>query len=334
MKKDYKKILKSKKILEANSEHFFKYVTDDIREIYINKPKKICVITRDGETQRFEDENLTTEYVERFVRLFALYNKKRYCRYTNPVIDFDFCGIRFQVFGSEYIGENHITLTARINTGPVIPLDELIYDSPNFQEILNILKSWVKNRKTFLIAGSTGTGKTTLMNALLSEIDQEERIISIESVRELKFTAEAEDNIVNIVYDERKSFEELKKIFNGVLRSSPQRIIVGEIRQENVAVFLQAIKSGHEGSIGTIHADSLQESINTIVTYSGWSGEKMNSSHDIVQQLSSRLEGVVILKRTEKGVSISLETNGNTPLYQDNIVNIEGNSKFLERVNL
>ena len=330
MKKDYKAILEDNKVLAANSKHFFKYVKEDVKELIINSPQEIHIQRRDGNWEIYEDENLTLEYVERFATLFSLFDGKRYCKYTKPLVDFDFCGIRFQIVGSSKNADQHIYLAARVNIGALINLDDLVYDTPSFKSIINILKSWAKYKKTFLIAGATGTGKTTLLNAILAEIDQKERLVAIESVPELKLHTK---NRWRLIYDS-KGPDCSKELYDTALRASPDRVIVGELKQENVAVFLQAIESGHEGSIGTIHADSLQGAINTIVRYSSWSGEKMDSRHDIVQQLSSRLEGVVILKRTEKGVSISLETNGNTALYQDNIVNIEENSKFLERVNL
>lgn len=128
-----------------------------------------------------------------------------------------------------------------------------------------LLANLVKKRKTIFICGETSSGKTTLLNFLLGEIDKEERLIVIEDTREVKVPDDR-----NVVYL-RTSLEEYKKeeisagdLVKASLRLRPDRIILGEIRKDEVVDFLHAINTGHKGSLCTGHGNSPQDMVNRL----------------------------------------------------------------------
>jgi len=125
-----------------------------------------------------------------------------------------------------------------------------------------ILEEILKKRGNLLISGSTGSGKTTLINCLLNSIDPNERIITIEDNAELKINSQhwisLETREANI---EGKGEISLRDLLINVLRMRPDRIIVGECRSHEVIEYLQALNTGHSGSMTSIHANSCRDSL-------------------------------------------------------------------------
>jgi pilus assembly protein CpaF len=123
----------------------------------------------------------------------------------------------------------------------------------------------VRERRNFLIAGSTNSGKTTLLGALAREIDAAERILLVEGPSEIRLAPEQ----INVVrFEARHSYDDSvpevtqQMLCHAALRHSPNRIILGEIRRREEALeLLQALNTGHEGSISTIHADDCRKAL-------------------------------------------------------------------------
>src|SRR5450756_1606565 len=128
--------------------------------------------------------------------------------------------------------------------------------------MLELLKGCVKARLNILICGGTGSGKTTLLNALSSYIPEDERIVTIEDAAELRLqqthVARMETRPANV---EGTGAVHQRQLVINCLRMRPNRIIVGEVRSEEALDMLQAMNTGHDGSLTTIHANSPRDAI-------------------------------------------------------------------------
>lgn len=125
-------------------------------------------------------------------------------------------------------------------------LDERVFS----QKFYGYLKTAVRNRKNIVIAGGTGSGKTTLANALLAEIPAGDRLVVIEDTRELSVASE------NVVYLKSCQSANTRDLVRQALRLTPDRIVVGEVRDGAALDLLQAWNTGHPGGIATVHANS------------------------------------------------------------------------------
>ena len=129
----------------------------------------------------------------------------------------------------------------------------------------SFLESLTKKKESILISGATGSGKTTLLNQLLSQISQNERIVALEDVTEL-FPDHPHFLSLNSRPPNPDGFGEvqLRDLMRQTLRMRPDRIVLGECRGAEVAELLQALNTGHEGALATIHANSCRDAIRRI----------------------------------------------------------------------
>ena len=136
-----------------------------------------------------------------------------------------------------------------------------------------VLSALVKSRKNVLISGGTGSGKTTLLNALSSYIDERERIVTIEDSAELQLqqehVARLETRPPNI---EGKGEITQRDLVKNALRMRPDRIIVGEVRGGEAFDMLQAMNTGHDGSMTTVHANTPRDALSRVEQMIGMSG--------------------------------------------------------------
>ena len=164
------------------------------------------------------------------------------------------------------------------------------------------LLSWaVHVRQDIAVAGGTGSGKTTLLNALSCEIDKRERIVTIEDSAELRFTAHP--NVVRL--ESRDASIEgsgevtIRDLVKNALRMRPDRIVVGEVRGEEAIDMLQAMNTGHDGSLTTLHAGETDEVVPRLVLMARFG---MDLPVDIIrQQIASALDLVVMSHRFADG---------------------------------
>jgi pilus assembly protein CpaF len=176
-------------------------------------------------------------------------------------------------------------------------------------EMGEVLKAIVRARRNVLISGGTGSGKTTLLNALSAFIDYRERVITIEDSAELQLqqphTGRLETRPANI---EGKGEVTQRDLVKNALRMRPDRIIVGEVRAGEAFDMLQAMNTGHDGSMTTVHANSPRDALSRIEQMIGMAGLEI-SPRSIRQQISSAINVVVQAERMDDGrrrvVSIS-----------------------------
>ena len=166
----------------------------------------------------------------------------------------------------------HPMVTIRKFTSRAFGMEELINRGMLTEEIAEALAERVRRGDNILIAGGTGTGKTTLLNVLSTFIPDEERILVIEDTSELRIrkrhvvTAESQtDTHRNVV-----TFDDLLK---AMLRHRPDRIIVGEVRGPEARTLLDAMNTGHRGTLATIHASGPEEALHRLATLAMRAGD-------------------------------------------------------------
>jgi pilus assembly protein CpaF len=180
-------------------------------------------------------------------------------------------------------------------------IDDLLRKGSMTESMRDFLEPCVKSRLNILVAGGTGTGKTTMLNALSSFIPAHERVITIEDAAELQLqqphVVRLETRPPNV---EGRGEVVTRDLLRNSLRMRPDRIIVGEIRSAEVIDMLQAMNTGHEGSMGTIHANTTRDALTRMMAMIGMSG--LNVTEQVVSQMIARaLDLIVHLHRSSDG---------------------------------
>lgn len=196
---------------------------------------------------------------------------------------------------------NGPVLTIRKFKHELISIDELLRNGTLTPYMARFLESCVLARLNILVVGGTGSGKTTLLNVLSSFIPDDERIITIEDAAELKLQ---QNHVISL--ETRKSNYEQKRevtirdLVRNSLRMRPDRIIVGEVRGSEAFDMMQAMNTGHDGSLSTMHANSPSDALNRLETLILMSGmdipikairEYIENAVDIVIQIERLSDG-------------------------------------------
>lgn len=291
-----------------------------ISELIINK-NDVVFVEKDGEMIRI-DATFTDLEIEGFCSDLASYNRKEFDSFT-PILDGNLPdGSRANLIHKDYTGGTH-AITIRRYAKSIKTFD----GSPGIfgltPEWINFLKILIRARVNIVVAGGTGVGKTTFLNLLLQEISPKERIITIEDTRELKF------NLPNVVrLEARPPVSDLKglairDLLKNTLRMRPDRIIVGEVRGGEVFDLLQAMNTGHEGSMTSVHANSPGECLMRLENLYLLSGYDLPIKA-LRYQISSAIDFIIQIRR---------DKNGSRVIHQlTEVANMEGDKILTQDV--
>lgn len=269
---------------------------NSITEIMINGPNNIFV-ERDGKVhriqQKFESEKKLEDVIQRIVGTAG-----REVNQSSPIVDTRLeNGSRVNVVLPPISLVGPVVTIRKFSKEPMT-IEQLIQYGSITEEIAQVLKILVEAKYNIFIAGGTGSGKTTFLNALSNYIPADERIITIEDSAELQIV-----NIDNLVSLETRNANNsgagqitIKDLIKSSLRMRPERIIVGEVRGEEALDMLQAMNTGHDGSLSTGHANSTRDMLNRLETMvlQGASGMPLPA---IRAQIASALDIVIYLSR-------------------------------------
>lgn len=269
---------------------------DTITEVMINGPEKIF-IEKNGRLTRlnkkFESERKLEDVIQRIVGLAG-----REVNQANPICDTRLPdGSRVNVVLPP-IALCGPTLTIRKFSKEPMTIEKLISYGSLTQEIADKLELLVRAKYNIFISGGTGSGKTTFLNALSNYIPKDERIITIEDSAELQITG-----IDNLVSMETRNANAsgvgsitIRDLIKSSLRMRPERIIVGECRGGEALDMLQAMNTGHDGSLSTGHANSTEDMLSRLETMvlQGAEGLPLEA---IRQQISSAVDIIIHLSR-------------------------------------
>lgn len=193
------------------------------------------------------------------------------------------------------------TLTIRKFSAEPLQVEDLIEYGTLTPEMAKLLEHCVSGRLNIIISGGTGTGKTTLLNVLSSFISSDERIVTVEDSAELQLR---QDHVVRLesrsANIEGRGEVSIRDLVRNSLRMRPDRIVVGEVRGSEALDMLQAMNTGHEGSLSTVHANSPRDALSRLETMVLMSGmdlpirairEQVASAVDVIIQVSRLRDG-------------------------------------------
>ena len=272
---------------------------DDITEIMVNGPKNIYIEKR-GRISRvpvsFESDEHVMRIIERIVAPLG-----RRIDESSPYVDArlpDGSRVNSVIPPISLVGP---TLTIRKFSKNPITIEQLVKFGSITPEALQFLKACVEARLNIVISGGTGSGKTTLLNILSQFIPPEDRIVTIENAAEIQLRQEhvitLESRPPNI---EGTGEITIRQLVVNSLRMRPDRIIVGEIRDEESLDMLQAMNTGHDGSMTTAHSNSPRDTLSRIETMALMAGMDL-PIRAIREQIASAIDIVVHQERLRDG---------------------------------
>jgi pilus assembly protein CpaF len=179
--------------------------------------------------------------------------------------------------------------------------EDLLQNNTLTEPMLELLRGCVKARLNILVSGGTGAGKTTFLNVLSSYISNRERIVTVEDAAELQLH---QDHVVRLEtrpanIEGRGAIQQRQLVINS-LRMRPDRIIVGEVRGEEALDMLQAMNTGHDGSLTTIHANTPRDALSRLETMVAM-GSLNIPDNAIRRQIASAIDVVVQVSRLSDG---------------------------------
>ncbi len=188
----------------------------------------------------------------------------------------------------------------RFGTGPIAG-NQLVQNKSISPEMMELLQAAVKARISIIIAGGTGAGKTTLLNILSQSIPNNERLVTIEDAAELRL---AQENIVRLEtrppnIEGQGAIRQRQLLINS-LRMRPDRIILGEVRGEEAFDMLQAMNTGHEGSMATIHANTPRDALSRLESMVAMTNMNLPEK-SVRQQIASAITIIVQAHRMSDG---------------------------------
>jgi pilus assembly protein CpaF len=272
---------------------------ESITEIMVNGAKNIY-IERKGRIHRVPMTFESNEHVMRIIdRIVAPLGRR--IDESSPYVDArlpDGSRVNAVIPPISLVGP---AITIRKFAKNPITLEQLIEFGTISAESLQFLKACVESRLNIVISGGTGSGKTTLLNILSQFIPSDERIITIENAAELQLRQEhvvtLESRPPNI---EGRGEITIRNLVINSLRMRPDRIIVGEIRDEAALDMLQAMNTGHDGSMTTLHSNSPRDTLSRLETMTLMAGMDL-PSRAIREQVSSALNLIVHQDRMRDG---------------------------------
>ncbi|MDE1921383.1 MAG: CpaF family protein [Candidatus Omnitrophica bacterium] len=273
-----------------------------VTEIMVNGHKSVY-IQRAGKIEKtavkFPDN---TNLMHTIQKILAASGTSRRVDESSPYVDFSMAdGSRVNVIlpPCSLLGP---ILTVRKFSRELATIDDLIQHNTLNKQMAVFLTAAIKAKLNIVFCGSTGCGKTTMLNVLSSHIPGHERIITIEDTSELRLMQE---HVVSLQAKpanmEGKGEVTIRDLFVNSLRMRPDRIIIGEVRGQEILDLVQSISSGHSGSLAIVHADSPQECFNRMVTMMLMSGIRLNGQ-EIQKQLATSVDLLVYLELYMDGV--------------------------------
>ena len=272
---------------------------ESVNDILVNGPQQIFV-ERSGKLEltdiTFKDEKHLLRIIDKIVSAVG-----RRVDESNPYVDARLAdGSRFNAMVPPIAVDGSLVSIRKFKKDK-LGIDDLVGFGAFSEEMAAYLQAAVATRLNVIVSGGTGSGKTTTLNALSSFIDNAERILTIEDTAELQLqqthVGRMESRPPNV---EGKGEVSPRDCLKNALRMRPDRIIVGETRGEEVIDMLQAMNTGHDGSMTTIHANSARDGVSRLENMIAMAGIEMPIKA-VRSQISSAVNLIVQASRLQDG---------------------------------
>ncbi|HCY06789.1 MAG TPA: type II secretion system protein E [Erysipelotrichaceae bacterium] len=294
---------------------------DEITEIMVNGPRQVY-IERNGKIElssvAFRDDNHVLNIIDRIISPLG-----RRCDESTPMVDArlaDGSRVNAIIPPVSLVGP---TITIRKFSKTPLEISDLIKFNSLSHQMSNFLEACVKGKANIMVFGGTGSGKTTLLNTLSGFIPSNERIVTIEDAAELQLkqphVVTLESRPPNV---EGSGEITIRDLVRNSLRMRPDRIVVGEVRSGEALDMLQAMNTGHDGSLTTAHANSSRDLLSRLETMVLMAGMGL-PSRAIREQISSAFNIIVHQSRLRDGsrkvvgISEVMGMEGDTIILQD-----------------
>ncbi len=273
---------------------------DSITEVMINGHEEIFV-EKEGKVikidESFESEERLADIIQKIVGQTG-----REVNQANPIVDTRLPdGSRVNVVLSPISLNGHAVTIRKFSKKPMT-IERLLGYNAITQEAADFLRKLVQSKYNIIVSGGTGSGKTTFLNAISNFIPRDERIITIEDSAELQITEV--DNLISLETRNSNSAGtgriSIRDLIKSSLRMRPERIIVGEVRGEEAIDMLQAMNTGHDGSLSTAHANTAYDMLSRleVMVLLGSENLPLNA---IRKQIASSVDIIVQLSRLRDG---------------------------------
>lgn len=298
--------------------------SSEVTEICVNRPGEVYLETRRG-WERIENSGLSYERARQFcVAIVNESNTGQRITDADPVVSLTFpTGQRAQFVIPPACDAGKVSITIRLPSHQTRSLDQ--YQQEGFfdqilesvatiseadQELLELRRARdyaeffrraVHYKKNIVVAGATGSGKTTFMKALVNHIPHDERLVTIEDARELFIS---QPNVVHLLYSkggQSTSNVTAKSCMEACLRMKPDRIILAELRGDESFYFIRNCASGHPGSITSCHAGSTQQTWDQLALMVKASAEGSGLEFDVIKRLLMMTIDIVVHIKAHAG---------------------------------
>jgi type IV secretory pathway ATPase VirB11/archaellum biosynthesis ATPase len=299
-----------------NSIVFFDFLPDfppKLEEIYIHSPTQI--VYKVGNYKLDFDTDITSDDLQRSYEILALKNNQSW-NFKNPFISFN----------SELNGHKVRVSLAHFSTSPeknskifIRLLNKIPYELSSYvgETELELINSFIQNKKNVIVAGATGSGKTTFLNSLLKEVPEDEHIVILEDTYELVSPSSKTTRMISETNDIAKS---LNAYLSYVLRMSPDRIILGEIRSKEVESIILALNTGHNGLLSTVHANSAKDALSRLALLFKIYSNKDLSYELILKLICSNIDYVIYIENKKVKEVIEVFGSEKDNIYFDQVL--------------
>jgi type IV secretory pathway ATPase VirB11/archaellum biosynthesis ATPase len=305
------------------------YTHPDVEEIVINQPGEVWLRRRrpkEGEDiwNQLADPSLTFEYLERLTKIVANTNSLAFgrgvgkspavyaalpgghrftaCMYQNIVYDEQTprggaaFAIRQAPRGDNVIEYSAYGLTGGVRVEKMRKFKEM---ADNSRDDLEKLKNAINRGSHLIVSGATSTGKTTLLNRIITELDPKLRIATVEDTRELQVPHKNRFHIILSRTEQTNNFDDAAAI-NLLTRMTPDVILCGEVSTENANTIWELTGSGHGSMMTTLHAEDPEEALKTFIKRMGHTKSNINEPK-LLEEMKQRFTVVQIVRDHETG---------------------------------
>jgi type IV secretory pathway ATPase VirB11/archaellum biosynthesis ATPase len=280
----------------------------DTEEILFHSAEASEVIIK-GE-KSFFGHDLTTEDLEIVLQIICIKNNIEW-NFKHPFQSFYFKifnkDLRISLIHSSITTENNSKAFFRFLNSKTISIEKYTDSS--------LLKKMVKEKKNILIAGATGSGKTTLVNSLIDNIPMSDHLLILEDTKELISPHEQTTRLLS----NKEHNQSLDTLLTYGLRVSPQRIVLGEMRSHEVITFILAMNTGHSGMMTTLHANSAKDSISRIAMMFMMYGNSNLSYEMVLKLICQNIDHVIFIENKEIKEIIDIYGSENSSIFFEKI---------------
>lgn len=291
---------------------FQEFYHADALEYIFHDANTIQVIRHSGIT--YEATDYTQDDFELALSIMCLRNSIAWNHKT------PFASFNIKIEGNSFRASlSHASLSSEHKSKLFLrPLTTASYPLDSFKGDLNLIKEMIASRDNILIAGATGSGKTSFINSVLGYTEINEHLVILEDTFEL---ISPHKNTTRFVSKAQKAYS-LEAYMTYAMRMSPKRIVLGELRSKEVEAYLLALNSGHSGCISTIHANSAQDALHRLaLLYQVFSTNSL-SYETIINLISKSIQKVVFLEDRKVTQIIRILGSDGSDIFHENLLDM------------